>query len=267
MIRLENFNAGSKITTSALRKWTEVMRELQSVGINEIQPPLQINNGVLSIVLPSRVMIINESGDVLPAFRILGIDGVVYGSSDENAFKRQMALRGVTPSLPTHEWKIAITHQATRNGGACEASCSGVCQVKIDMVDPDHGYAGVVDGTTEYLRSSESGPVQILAAQGDTGVVWAIVRFASAPPKWVWAKSIAGAEIGNGWNTITLTLCDKDGTVPAGDPVTIDAELWNQGDQIRVAVEAGDVFGLRLDGSTYYVEHAPHIGIYYSSAP
>jgi len=89
-----------------------------------------------------------------------------------------------------------------------------------------------------------------------------------ADAEWTWAKSITGEEsLNNGWNTVALVICvDRDGTVE-GTPVEVQAQLWNQGGQIRVSVEADDVLGLRRRDGVYYVEHVPNVGIYYSDAP
>jgi hypothetical protein len=125
----------------------------------------------------------NGSGTDIPRNSVLGLDGPVFTPDDStDAFLRQPAFRGVEPTTD-HRRRYCVLLDPAKNGQFARAFLSGVCQVKVDLVDSTHEFANCVNATSTHLVSSRHGHAQILwtEAEGayygyDTGVMWALVR-------------------------------------------------------------------------------------------
>jgi hypothetical protein len=130
------------------------------------------------------VLIVNESGDDVDRFGILGIDGpAILPSENADEFENRIVLAGVTPTSD-HFGRFAIVLEPLADGAIGRACIAGVCQVKIDMSDEGHGFAEVADGETGHLVSMESGSATILwfepFGEEGPGEKWAVVRLGNA---------------------------------------------------------------------------------------
>lgn len=129
------------------------------------------------------VRVKNETGDDLPRNAVLGLDGPIFSPTDSlDAFLREVSFRGITPALPDHRKRYVVTLEPAPVDRVIRAHLLGVCPVRVDMIDPSHGYANVTDATTDHLTSSRFGHARILWSENegayygyDTGVQWAIV--------------------------------------------------------------------------------------------
>lgn len=126
----------------------------------------------------------NESGAAVTRGNVLGLNGPIFTPSDsEDAFLRQPAFRGAAPDVELHRRRYCVMLDPADDGQFGRAFFAGVCQVKVDMLDPSHEFANVVDNETGHLRSSRHGHAQILWTEADGayygydgGVMWALVR-------------------------------------------------------------------------------------------
>ncbi len=127
----------------------------------------------------------NETGGDLPRNSVVGLAGPIFSPDMSlDAFLREVTFRGV---LPTHDHlgKFAIMLDPSHNGWVSRAYVSGVCQVKVDVVEEGQRCADVEDGNTTSLVTSKDGSAEILWLEGDTetgygyetGLQWGIVRF------------------------------------------------------------------------------------------
>lgn len=135
------------------------------------------------------VRVLNDTGAGLDRCSVVGLDGPVFTPTDsEDAFLREVAFRGVTPTVADHSGRFAVLLEPIAPDTIGRAWVAGVCPVKVDVIDEAHGYADVTDGDGTKLTSSHIGTAQILWFEGgevygpyDTGEQWAIVRLGCRP--------------------------------------------------------------------------------------
>ena len=135
------------------------------------------------------VRVLNDTGAGLDRCSVVGLDGPVFTPTDsEDAFLREVAFRGVTPTVADHSGKFAVLLEPIAPDTIGRAWVAGVCPVMVDVIDEAHGYADVTDGDGTKLTSSHIGTAQILWFEGgevygpyDTGEQWAIVRLGCRP--------------------------------------------------------------------------------------
>jgi hypothetical protein len=124
------------------------------------------------------VPIKNASATDLERGDVLGIDGPLHGpDSETGTFWSAPVLVGSEPDIDVHEGAFAVLLEPLDAGAIGRCCVSGICPAYVDVVDPDDGYADVVDGQ-HTLRSEDAGSAQILWANG-TGVVPALVRISN----------------------------------------------------------------------------------------
>lgn len=130
------------------------------------------------------VRIKNGSGSNLARNTILGLDGSLFTPSDsEDAFLRAITFNGVVPRDAHHKRRYVVLIDPCLDGRFGRAYLAGVCQVKVNILDPAHGYAVIDDNRTDRLRSSWHGHARILWHEDESlpyggyagGVQWAIV--------------------------------------------------------------------------------------------
>ena len=128
------------------------------------------------------VLIRNDSGSDQSRLAVLGIDSPIIGpTSNEDEFKNRVALSCVTPVADTHEGRFVILVEPISAGKIGRAYADGLCPVRVQVEDEDHGFADVKDGDTSCLESRAGGAAQILWKEAGTGLKWAIVRLSAAP--------------------------------------------------------------------------------------
>jgi hypothetical protein len=124
------------------------------------------------------VLVKNNSGADVDRFGVLGIDGVVFTPSDNLVeFKRQVAIKGITPAAATHEGTFVVLAEPLKSGAVGRAYAAGVCHVQIDVTDAAHTRADVKDSDRAKLasKSDDEGSARILWKESGTGTKWATV--------------------------------------------------------------------------------------------
>jgi len=122
------------------------------------------------------VLLLNSTAFNLNQSEILGIDKpLILPSQNESEFRRRFSVVGVLPDPILHSEKFVVLAEPIPKGKIGRAWISGVCQVKIDVIDESASTAGVVDQSTIALRTGEGNIPIIWKAQG-TGLQWGAVR-------------------------------------------------------------------------------------------
>jgi len=121
----------------------------------------------------------NDSGSDLDQFSVLGIDGPVIGpgtSSGQNTqqFKQELALSGVTPSMPDHLSRMAVIQQPLKAGVIGDAVVDGVTVVRANLNHTGPQALAPGNGSTN-LEPAQGGGAFLLWASGTGTDVWAIV--------------------------------------------------------------------------------------------
>jgi len=133
---------------------------------------------------PDIVLVRNDSGYDLGQFEVLGVSGVVISPADNlNEFKSIIVLTGVTPSLADHFGRFVVLLEPLADGEIGRACASGMCQVKINVVDETDQYADVRDGNRATLESTDRGASYIYWRQSGTGEKWAVVKLSIPAPE------------------------------------------------------------------------------------
>lgn len=148
----------------------------------------------------TRVRIRNDNGADCDQFGILGISGSVFDPATHlQTFKQQTVLTGYLPG----DWVghssvhggFVITCEPIPTGKIGWAWVSGVCVVKINVLNNTHGFADAdtVAHDVTALVSRRSGPCTILFKEDGVGLKWAIVYHSGAnrthsAPQFVWVK-------------------------------------------------------------------------------
>jgi hypothetical protein len=120
------------------------------------------------------VLVRNSTESILDRFEVLGLGGPIF--TPDNALEvERIAFNGVVPQ-ESHEGRFAILLETAAPGAIVRAALGGVVPVMLEVQDPDHAFADVLPGSTDRLRSEESGGAQILWKAGSGTPRWAIVR-------------------------------------------------------------------------------------------
>lgn len=123
------------------------------------------------------ILVRNDSGADRGRFDVLGISGVLITPADNpDAFKSKVALVGVSPAEAQHAGRFVVLLEPIASGKIGQACAAGVTIARVDIVDTDHKFADVSDGTAAQLKSAEGGAGAILWKESGTGVKWAVVR-------------------------------------------------------------------------------------------
>lgn len=143
------------------------------------------------------VWVQNDSGATVERFGVLGIDGPIITSADNDTeFFRQVTVVGKTPDPDLHSNKFVILLEPLEDGKIARVGViSGAVQVQIYINDTDHRFADVVppvgtaSGVTGYLSSGAVGSARILwiappvGTEAATGLHWAIVNLGVEDPQ------------------------------------------------------------------------------------
>lgn len=146
------------------------------------------------------VLVRNDSGDDLPRFGVLGVDGpLIEPEANEDEFAARVALSGVVPTLPNHRGRFVITLEPLGNGALGLACIGGVCQVKVLVeAGKDAPTAAEVDaGESAHLVPRVDGSAVVLWVEPGEGEQWAVVRVGNpfpAAPFPVTLTQVGGAQ-------------------------------------------------------------------------
>jgi len=133
---------------------------------------------------PDVVLVRNDSGYDLTRFEVLGVSGVVISPADNlDEFKNAIVLTGTTPSLADHFGRFVVLLEPLAADEIGRACASGMCQVKVNVVDEDDAYADVRDGSRGTLESTDRGASYIYWRQSGTGEKWAVVKLSIPAPE------------------------------------------------------------------------------------
>ena len=153
--------------------WQNVRRKLDDYAGGSKTSVLPKNSG--SVLL----RVLNESGSDCPQFGILGIyRSLLDPNTTLESFSRNIIIGGKTPLLASHSnGRFVICAAPIKNGSIGLAYASGVCQVKVNIVDASHMLADVKNGDNTMLESTDKGGCSILLRESGPGTKWAFVRF------------------------------------------------------------------------------------------
>ena len=175
--RLRKVKSGDplKISAATFNTFIDVARDYQARQHQQGQ-------GSRAAVRHSGLVLVrNDSGADWQRFDVLGVSGPVFDpAADEDAFKNQPALVGVTPTEASHAGRFVVLLEPVAAGEVGLACGSGVCLVHIYVEDASLKFADVNDGSAASLKTSRTGSATILWKAGSTGTVWAVVKIAGA---------------------------------------------------------------------------------------
>lgn len=117
----------------------------------------------------------NNSGSIVPAGGVLGIDDVVETTDAGTWIRSLPTLDGVVPTA-SHQGKFVIARQGIAAGDIGPCTSFGEAVAQVDVTDEDHAYADVKVGDVTQLSSATSGGAQILWKESGTGTKWALIR-------------------------------------------------------------------------------------------
>lgn len=152
----------------------------------------------------------NMSGALVPTYGIVGLNGPLYGPSDNLAeFKNVTPLEGVEPDAEDHKGgKWGVMLEMAGDGAIGRCCFSGVVPTRVYVNGVDDQYCDVIEAETVgegeeaetcYLGTGSTG-AQILwrenAGSGEGTVVWAIVRLGNETKP---CAAQFGLAAGNNW--------------------------------------------------------------------
>ena len=194
----------------------------------------------------------NDSGNDVPRFGILGIDGPVFSPETEGgSFDSRIVLKVVSPVTATHGGRFVVLMAPCPDGAIRRACIGGVVQATVVMNSADDWFAGVADDELATLTSSQTGPAEIIWRAGDTGPQSAIIRLGGGPRLVRFGQAV---DDWDGTNEVEMDPCDVVAGVGVdnGQPNLV-CYIVNPGgeDPSFAAVSAGDVFPFVMIDKTH----------------
>lgn len=129
-------------------------------------------NSLIEFRSSTIIRVRNDTGAAFDRLSVVGLDGPIFSpASSEDGFLREVTFSAAIPDKTRHKRRYAITldpsfpPETYGENNCVRAYLAGVCQVKVEIMDESHQYANIVDGTTDYLRSSVFGHARILWAE------------------------------------------------------------------------------------------------------
>jgi len=105
----------------------------------------------------------NNSGADRNRFDVLGIDRPIFTPADNLlSFQNQVSLVGVTPTEVDHLGRFVVLLEPVRTGAIGQACISGVCPIRLNVLDEEHEFAEIEEGCSENLQSATAGSGFIL---------------------------------------------------------------------------------------------------------
>lgn len=126
----------------------------------------------------AEVRIKNNSGQTVPRFGVLGINGfLITPPTSAQQFTAGPTLSGVTPTEATHTGKFVILRDRLANGRMGRGLVAGAVICKVDMQNATDKFADVFGGNVTKLKSADSGLARIIQVESGTGEKWALIAF------------------------------------------------------------------------------------------
>jgi len=205
------------------------------------------------------VLVRNDSGADCDRFAILGIDGPIYGPTDNlDEFKNRPALKGVVPVAPDHVGKFVVLQAPLASGAIGPARLMGLTPVQLDVVNVSDEFADVKNGDVAVLQTGVSGAARILYKEAGTGTKWGWVvlgdsfnplRFGVATAKWAQHEGMTDA-----W--VTVHPCRNIWGDDVDASVTLTVQLPHS-PASDPNVRAGQVIAFVRAGQEYVSEWRP----------
>lgn len=105
----------------------------------------------------------NASGNDLDRFDVLGIERPIFTPSDNLlSFQNQVSVVGVTPNEDEHVGRFIVLLEPLRDGLIGRGCLSGICPVRLNVLDEEHDWADIEDGETDSLKTDDAGGAFIL---------------------------------------------------------------------------------------------------------
>lgn len=127
---------------------------------------------------PNVIFVKNNTGAVLARFAVVGLDDVVYNPAiDEDMFKNESVMSGITPAIADHLTAYGIMQEPVEVAALGKCLVAGFTVVKLAVIKSWHKYAMPVDGSSANLESAPFGDAVIQWAGGAEGGAadWALV--------------------------------------------------------------------------------------------
>jgi len=238
-----------RIPARTFNTFIDAARDFEARQRNQQQDPKRrfASNGIVPVK--------NASGADRDRFDILGIDAPIFTPSDnEESFKNQVALKGVTPTAADHTGRFVVLLEPAKSGAIVPGLVQGISPVRVDIQDEDHEFADVADGECGQLRSGTTGSAQILWKENGTGVKWAVVRLGLPYRRGFWARLTSEASGGGGY--YSWKMLEDDAETPVDPPVTgtDNAKEVNETEGLPVGGSDGAVVWLEKDTTDDPVE-------------
>lgn len=236
-------------------------------GLQEGHAEVGYRPGEVPLSRARTVMFIrNDSGADLSRFGVLGITGVFPTPDEaEASFKAGPILTGTTPAVGSHEGRFAVVLEPIEDGKIGQAVVSGVTVAFVDVIDTTHTHCDIKDDDQDSLESATGGSAVILWKDSGTGVQEAVIRIGVGNPE-LYAKAQADwadADYPNGPCTVSLKLCDRDGTNERGDAFTAKCDRDRNGLTAGAdpAIYSGDVvrWNMNAEGHRVVVSEYLHM--------
>lgn len=195
-------------------------------GLGSSTPDGEFPPPPLRLIQSHLVYIKNNSGAVVPAGGVLGLDGAVLTNPSVNtsAFLSNFLFKGTTPTIADYFRSFAIALRPIAVGNFGPACINGPCPAKVQIVNANHKYANIVEGSTGNLKSAGSGMVRIRAVpEPGTGVKWAYVEIDAAKDRIPVALTQTGGSAGTRTVECTFTYTAK--TLDGGDTIATGVSL------------------------------------------
>jgi hypothetical protein len=233
------------IPAAAYNAFVDAARESQARRLGQEQGSQQASRQT------GIVFVRNDSGEDRERFDILGIETPIFTpTDDEDAFKNQVALKGIIPTAVDHTGKFVILLEPIAAGEVGRACIAGVCPAWLYIADEGHTFADVYDGDATMLRSAPTGSAQVIWKEEGTGPLWAVVRIGNQVTAAFPAKLTAEDTPGEyGW--------EEQGLDANGDFIDLDEPRFGDGSggegDLGLAREFNDAEGLYTESPTVYV--------------
>lgn len=135
----------------------------------------------------SSALVKNTTGADLSIGHVVAIESPLFSATDNlEGFKRRIAMVATVPAA-TSLGRIAIASEPIADDAIGRVILSGIATVRLDVVDRNAWSAAPVLGATDKVQLVARGPLEVLhREEGDSGVVWAVVRIGAAIADATW---------------------------------------------------------------------------------
>jgi hypothetical protein len=203
-------------------------------------------------------MALNSTSGTVPRWGVLAITGVAItpaasGDQATLSFESWPSLVGVTP---TGSLQPLIAIEPIAAGTMGRVAIAGITQVKLDIADTAHTRAGLKAGSTSELKTSTTGPFDVVWKEPTTGTgKWGYVRFCCSESSTLRVGKYMPTGTTGPWfpDTISDVAIYENGTPPSETTsnLTITGVVNHS---VKVPYGAWVLIDTAANGYTYLVE-------------